>query len=130
MKLANYKPWMPAGGEQYLTLFPPKTVDGFLAHQAQMLKNLMAEASEKEVEAAARYLKDNLPTNLATSLPEPDAPEFPTALFSARNADQGGTLADWINGIPTALKQKAAKPAESQSELSSLTLESFLGQRV
>jgi len=135
--VAQAKFWMPEDKPEYLSLVRsnsktgrPDTKDQFLLDQAELLRMLVAEANEEEIEDANRRIQYGLPEYGADYLPNGllNNPQTPLALIWTYPAEPGATLADWRDGIMDALEAPDASPEELKEEVSGLSLESYLSR--
>ena len=126
----NYKPWMPEGAEEYLSLWKPKSVGQFLDHQAYMLAELLKEADEEEIKRADQMIADRLSPTILISLPNLTDPAFPEVLFQMDHIEMGGLHGAWLEGIAEVINEPSADQSETLEVLASADLESFLSSRV
>ena len=130
----NDRPWAPEDQPDYLCVLrahqlPPVKREDFLLCQANLLRRLVAEASEGEIEDANRRLRFNLPTEFLDFLPgklvnDPRCPD--QMMFNP--AVLGSPLHEWKVGWND-LANGPVMPLEEAREMAEeLSLESFLSR--
>jgi len=128
--------WAPEGHMEYLcalkrTQNPPKTAELLLLEQVKLLKRLVAEANEGEIQDANRRLELNLQQEELVNLPGDllDDPKTPNVLL-VMPAALNYPLADWKAGMEDAIKLPPMPEIEAREEAENLSLESFIGRIV
>lgn len=110
---------------------PPKTAELLLLEQVKLLKRLVAEANEGEIQDANRRLELNLQQEELVNLPGDllDDPKTPNVLL-VMPAALNYPLADWKAGMEDAIKLPPMPEIEAREEAENLSLESFIGRIV
>src|SRR5690348_3518590 len=100
--------WCPADNPEYLCLLPqganpPQNPDSLLSLQVDLLRQLLAQASPREVQGQQAHLQEQLPEEFLYQLPGDLLLDqrFPDYLL--RNpAPEGSRLFEWKEGLPRA----------------------------
>lgn len=126
--------WVPADLDQYLLVLPKgeamaRDPDLFLQDQARLLRRLVAEASDTEIDQANLRLSENLPQSESLWLPSDllRNPATPGGLMG-NPAELGSQLHQWKEGVAAALKMPSLPAAQARKLAEGLSLESFLSR--
>ncbi len=129
--LPSEVPWCPENYPDHAIILgleerPPHDQEAYLLKEVELLKRLVQEASEGEIENANRMLAD-LPDEDQLGLPlDPMSdPRGPRALLT-NPASEGSRLHEWKTDIEEALKDKPMSPEEAKDLVKEMSLESFL----
>jgi hypothetical protein len=135
MRLRKHdRPWAPLDQPDYLCILrpgyqSPRNREVFLMEQADLLRRLVAQANQGEIKDANRRLKDNLPWEFLTCLPDglfDDPKTLHSLMFNP--ASEGGNLHDWKTGVDDLLTIPSMPDREAWDLAVELCLEVYLGR--
>lgn len=128
----NDKPWCPENLENYLCVLrqeqrPPRDLETFLHRQEELLRRLVAQATEEELDLAGERIRQDLPQEEQMLL-QPGLFRDPTtpSYLLWHTANWGTARHEWMEDVPSALARPAMSAGEARQLAEGLSLESFL----